>query len=324
MATLEIRDLHVTVESDGGPREILRGVDLTVRAGETHAIMGPNGSGKTTLSYALMGHPAYVIKSGEVLWKGYNLLTLSAPEMTVLVGGLRVLAANFNDSTHGVLTDTPGRLTNDFFVNLLDMDTTWAPAEADDGTYTGGAHPNTRIDTILWDRDARKRISIRPFFIETADNGPTMNAMRRGVIAPDRTGGKDQHRHVVAKHLSDAAEIVFNTCAALHQEHADLPARERAAADRHEVGGPDRVDEGADRVEVAHLEVLRQVHAPTLGGPGAGRGLESLLSSGSRVRRVRRTPRTPWPSSTSSSTPRRVPASPRRSSTPPPTRRPRT
>jgi catalase-peroxidase len=64
-----------------------------------------------------------------------NLLNLSAPEMTVLVGGLRVLGANHGGSTHGVFTDTPGVLTNDFFVNLLDLDTTWAPADADSTTF---------------------------------------------------------------------------------------------------------------------------------------------------------------------------------------------
>jgi len=64
-----------------------------------------------------------------------NLLNLSAPEMTVLVGGLRVLGANYDNSSFGVLTATPGRLTNDFFVNLLDLGTTWKPASAD--TYTG-------------------------------------------------------------------------------------------------------------------------------------------------------------------------------------------
>lgn len=66
-----------------------------------------------------------------------NLLTLTAPEMTVLVGGLRVLGANFKDSKLGVLTDKPGRLTNDFFVNILDMDTEWSPSPKDDGTYVG-------------------------------------------------------------------------------------------------------------------------------------------------------------------------------------------
>ena len=66
-----------------------------------------------------------------------NLLGLSAPQMTALVGGLRVLGANFKDSKLGVLTNSPGRLTNDFFVNLLDMGTEWAPAPADDGTFVG-------------------------------------------------------------------------------------------------------------------------------------------------------------------------------------------
>ena len=64
--------------------EILQGIDLTIRKGEVHAIMGPNGSGKTTLSYALMGHPAYIIKGGEVRWKGYDLLKLSADKRSRL------------------------------------------------------------------------------------------------------------------------------------------------------------------------------------------------------------------------------------------------
>ena len=72
-----IRDLRVAPAANP-EREILQGINLTIRKGETHAIMGPNGSGKTTLSYALMGHPAYLVKGGEVLWKGRNLLGLSA------------------------------------------------------------------------------------------------------------------------------------------------------------------------------------------------------------------------------------------------------
>ncbi|MFF5262293.1 catalase/peroxidase HPI [Actinomadura viridis] len=66
-----------------------------------------------------------------------NLLTLSAPEMTVLVGGLRVLGANYKKSSLGVLTDTPGALTNDFFVNLLDLGTTWRPVSEDAETFEG-------------------------------------------------------------------------------------------------------------------------------------------------------------------------------------------
>ena len=78
MSTLEIRDLHVSVaEGDGGLREILRGVDLTVRDGETHAIMGPNGSGKSTLAYAIAGHPKYTVTRGSVTLDGEDVLAMS-------------------------------------------------------------------------------------------------------------------------------------------------------------------------------------------------------------------------------------------------------
>jgi Fe-S cluster assembly ATP-binding protein len=78
MATLEIRDLHVSVaEPSGASQEILRGVDLTVAAGQTHAIMGPNGSGKSTLAYSIAGHPKYLITQGSVTLDGENVLAMS-------------------------------------------------------------------------------------------------------------------------------------------------------------------------------------------------------------------------------------------------------
>jgi Fe-S cluster assembly ATP-binding protein len=77
MATLEIRDLHVTVASEQGDKEILRGVDLTVRSGATHAIMGPNGSGKSTLAYSVAGHPKYTVTRGTVRLDGEDVLAMS-------------------------------------------------------------------------------------------------------------------------------------------------------------------------------------------------------------------------------------------------------
>jgi Fe-S cluster assembly ATP-binding protein len=80
MSTLEIRDLHVSVQTETGAKEILRGVDLTVRAGQIHAIMGPNGSGKSTLAYSVAGHPKYTVTSGTVTLDGEDVLAMKVDE----------------------------------------------------------------------------------------------------------------------------------------------------------------------------------------------------------------------------------------------------
>jgi Fe-S cluster assembly ATP-binding protein len=80
MSTLEIRGLTVTVDTENGVKEILRGVDLTVKSGETHAIMGPNGSGKSTLAYSIAGHPKYTITGGTVTLDGEDVLAMSVDE----------------------------------------------------------------------------------------------------------------------------------------------------------------------------------------------------------------------------------------------------
>lgn len=80
MSTLEIKDLHVSVTTEDGPKEILKGVTLTIKDGETHAIMGPNGSGKSTLAYSIAGHPKYTVTSGTVTLDGDDVLEMSVDE----------------------------------------------------------------------------------------------------------------------------------------------------------------------------------------------------------------------------------------------------
>ncbi|WNM23236.1 Fe-S cluster assembly ATPase SufC [Demequina capsici] len=80
MSTLEIKNLHASVETPDGTKQILKGVDLTIRSGETHAIMGPNGSGKSTLAYSIAGHPKYTITEGTVTLDGEDVLAMTVDQ----------------------------------------------------------------------------------------------------------------------------------------------------------------------------------------------------------------------------------------------------
>jgi catalase-peroxidase len=118
---------------------------------ESFAVLEPAADG--FISYFRKGHP---IPAEEMLVDRAQLLTLTAPEMTVLVGGMRALNANFGQSKHGVFTKRPETLTNDFFVNLLNMSTQWQPVAGSEGVYEGRDRKanevkwtGTRVDLIF-------------------------------------------------------------------------------------------------------------------------------------------------------------------------------
>ena len=118
---------------------------------ESFAVLEPAADG--FINYLREGHP---IPAEELLVDRAQLLTLTAPEMTVLLGGMRALNANFGQSKHGVFTKRPETLTNDFFVNLLDMSTQWQPSAGAEGVYEGRDRKTnelkwtgTRVDLIF-------------------------------------------------------------------------------------------------------------------------------------------------------------------------------
>ncbi len=145
MATLEIRDLHVSVATDAGRQEILRGVDLTVRAGETHAIMGPNGSGKSTLAYSIAGHPKYTVTRGTVTLDGDDVLSMTVDE--------RARAGLFLAMQYPV--EVPGVSVSNFLRSAK--------------TAVSGEAPKLRT-WVKEVREAMERLSVDPSFAERSVN----------------------------------------------------------------------------------------------------------------------------------------------------------
>lgn len=160
MSELVIRDLHVSI--DGKP--ILKGVDLTVKQGEVHALMGPNGTGKSTLAYTLMGHPSYEVTQGEVIFKGQNILELEADQRSHLgvflafqypVAIPGVTLANFlrsainarrraeNPNDKGIPIPEFRKMLKDK-MDLLKMDHTFAGRYLNDG-FSGGEKKRAEI-----------------------------------------------------------------------------------------------------------------------------------------------------------------------------------
>jgi len=149
VSTLEIRNLQVTVETDNGTKEILRGVDLTVRSGETHAIMGPNGSGKSTLAYSIAGHPKYKITGGTVTLDGEDVLAMKVDE--------RARAGLFLAMQYPV--EVPGVTVSNFLRTAKTAIDGEAPKLRTWVKDVKGAMENLRIDQAFAERNVNEGFS---------------------------------------------------------------------------------------------------------------------------------------------------------------------
>jgi len=186
VSQLEIRNLHVSIED----KEILKGLSLTVKQGEIHAIMGPNGTGKSTLAYTLMGHPNYKVTQGEIIFKGQNLLELEADarsrlgiflafQYPVAIPGVTV--ANFlrtaiNSRRRALNTEDKGMPIPEFRkmlkekMDMLKMDHNFAGRYLNDG-FSGGEKKRAEI---LQMATLRPEIAV----LDETDSGLDIDALR--------------------------------------------------------------------------------------------------------------------------------------------------
>jgi Fe-S cluster assembly ATP-binding protein len=184
VSVLEIRDLHASVGEGADAKEILRGVDLTVRSGETHAIMGPNGSGKSTLAYSIAGHPKYTITRGSVTLDGEDVLAMTVDERAraglflamqypVEVPGVSV--SNFLRTAATAVKGEAPKLRNwvkdvRTEMDALEMDQAFAERNVNEG-FSGG---EKKRHEILQMRLLKPRIAI----LDETDSGLDVDALR--------------------------------------------------------------------------------------------------------------------------------------------------
>jgi len=246
MSTLSIRDLHVSVDTDGGPREILRGVNLDLNSGETHAVMGPNGSGKSTLAYTISGHPRYIVTSGSITLDGEDVLAMSVDERAraglflamqypVEVPGITV--SNFlRTAKTAVSGEAPALRTwvkemRESMTNLR-MDSTFAERNVNEG-FSGG---EKKRHEILQLELLRPRFAI----LDETDSGLDVDALKTVSEGVNRSLNSTDLGVLLITHYTRILRYI-------HPQHVHVIVAGRIV----EEGGPELADrlenEGYDR-----------------------------------------------------------------------------
>ena len=184
MSNLVISDLHVDVLTEEGPKQILKGVDLTVNSGEVHAIMGPNGSGKSTLAYSIAGHPKYEITSGSVTLDGVELTDLTVDERArqglflamqypVEVPGVSV--ANFLRTAKTALDGEAPKIRTwvkdvEKVLNGMNLDSSFSARSVNEG-FSGGEKKRHEIGQL-------ELLNPKAAILDETDSGLDIDALR--------------------------------------------------------------------------------------------------------------------------------------------------
>lgn len=246
MSTLEIKNLHVQVATNDGPKQILRGVDLTVDSNEVHAIMGPNGSGKSTLAYSIAGHPDYEVTDGEVLLDGDNLLDMTVDE--------RARAGLFLAMQYPV--EVPGVSVSNFLRTAKTAVDGQAPKVRQWVAEVNAAMEKLRMDPAFAQRDVnagfsggeKKRFEIlqmellKPRFaiLDETDSGLDVDALRIVSEGVNRLHDSSEAGFLLITHYTRILRYI-------KPSHVHVLVKGRVA----EEGGPDLADrlenEGYDR-----------------------------------------------------------------------------
>lgn len=237
MSNLEIKNLHVSVETPEGDKPILRGVDLKINDGEIHAIMGPNGSGKSTLAYSIAGHPKYTITDGEVLLDGVNLVEMTADE--------RARAGLFLAMQYPV--EVPGVSVSNFLRSAKTAIDGEAPKLREWIKEMKEAMANLKVDADFAERDVnfgfsggeKKRLEIlqmellKPKFavLDETDSGLDVDALRLVSEGVNRVHQKEGSGILLITHYTRILKYI-------HPDYVHVFVDGRVA----ESGGPELAD----------------------------------------------------------------------------------